>query len=477
MQDLSKASWINALVTSATVPLGLAYLASYVEEHGFRAKILDNNIEHLSRKRFSDYLKRVKPKAVGFSASTSIFAQVLDFASAVKEFDKGIIVIAGGPHPSALPKESLQNQAIDIVVKGEGEETLLELLFCLLRGKGSLSAINGIFYRENGGIKSNAKRDYIQHIDKLPLPAYHLLPMQKYRHSPFRRVTMKKSASIITSRGCVYNCSFCCNSVFGASVRYRSPDNVLKEVKYLIDEYAVKEIIFRDDAFTLDIERAREIARGIRNLKRDIKWSCYSRVNHASDGLYREFYDSGCREICFGVESGNQDVLDMAKKQINTDEIEKAIRLCRKYRISSLCSMIIGLPGDSLERVERSINFFKKANPDYMVFCVLVPMPGSELFNIATKEGLLNAEKIHYTDYVKVFSSSMPPISMCQIPRDQLAGLQKEAFRSFYLRPGYLMKKLGKCISPMFFCEFYQIGRGGYAFMRHQLHNFCLRRN
>jgi radical SAM superfamily enzyme YgiQ (UPF0313 family) len=477
MQKLPETSWINVLVTSMTPPLGLAYLASYVEGHGFRARILDNNIELMSSKKFSGYLAKVKPKIVGFSASTSTFSQVVNFASVVKEFDSRIVVIVGGPHPSALPQETLKNDSIDIVVRGEGEETILELLIALLRRGGDLSEIKGINYKENREVKSNPSRDFIRNIDELPLPAYHLLPMQRYRHSPFRRVTLGKSASIITSRGCVYNCSFCSNSVFGSTVRYRTPESVLEEIKYLVEQYAIKEVIFRDDAFTFDIERARQIARGIKDMGKGIKWSCYSRVNHASSDLYGFFYDTGCREICFGVESGNQTVLDMAKKQITLEEIELAIELCRKHKISSLCSVIIGLPGDTVDTVLKTIKFFKRLDPDYIVFCVLVPMPGSELFRIALAEGLIDPTDLSYADYVKIFSSVLPPVSMCQIPREQLVELQKKAFRNFYLRPKYIIRKLQRCISPMFISEMSQIGRGGYTFMRHQLHRFGFREN
>lgn len=477
MQNLPEASWINALVTSVTAPLGLAYLASYVERHGFQARILDNSIELMSRKKFSDYLDKIKPRVVGFSASTSTFPQVVNFASAVKEFDSRIMVVLGGPHPSALPQETLENDSIDIVVKGEGEETILELLTALLRGGGGLSGIKGIYYKEGHKIMSNPAREFIRDIDSLPLPSYHLLPMHRYRHSPFRRVTLGKSASIITSRGCVYNCSFCSNSVFGSAVRYRSPESVSEEIKYLVEKYAIKEIIFRDDAFTFDIERARQIARGIKNMGKGIKWSCYSRVNHASSELYAFFYDTGCREICFGVESGNQMVLDMAKKQITIEETEKAIELCRKHKISSLCSVIIGLPGDTVDTVLKTIKFFKRLDPDYIVFCVLVPIPGSELFKIALNEGLICLADLSYADYVKIFSSVLPPVSMCQIPKEQLVELQKKAFRDFYLRPRYFIRKLRRCISPMFISEMSQIGRGGYTFMRHQLHRFGFREN
>lgn len=472
MQNLPEASWINALVTSVTPPLGLAYLASYVENHGFQARILDNSIERISRREFSDYLAKIKPKVVGFTASTSTFPEVVNFASAVKEFDSHIIVIAGGPHPSALPQETLKNDFIDIVVRGEGEETILELLIALLRGTGDLSGIKGVDYKKNGRMRSNPSRDFIRDIDNLPLPAYHLLPMHRYRHSPFRRVTLGKSASIVTSRGCAYNCSFCSNSVFGSTVRYRSPEGVLGEIKYLVEKYAVKEIIFRDDAFTFDIERARQIAGGIKNMGKGIKWSCFSRVNHASSDLYDFFYDSGCREICFGAESADQGILNTARKQITIEETKEAIELCRRHKISSLCSVIIGLPGDSVDTVLKTIKFFKKLDPDYIVFCILVPMPGSELFRLALSEGLIDPADLSYPDYVKIFSSLLPPVSMCQIPKEQLAQLQKKAFRDFYLRPGYIIRKLRRCLSPMFISEISQIGRGGYAFIRHQLHRF-----
>lgn len=471
-QSLPSDSWINALVTSVTAPLGLAYLASYVEQKGFHPKILDNSIQLMSRNRFKDYLLKTKPSLVGFTSSTSTFLQVIDFASAVKEYDSRIKVIVGGPHPSALPEDVLGYDSVDIVVKGEGEETILELLNSLLREDADLSDIKGISYREGRQIRNNSPRELIGDIDILPFPAYHLLPMSRYRHSPFRRVTTGRSASIITSRGCAYNCTFCSNSVFGTGVRYRSPENVLDEIKSLVKNYSVGEIIFRDDAFTCDIERAKAIARGIKAIGKDIKWSCFSRVNHASEELFELFYKAGCREICFGIESANQAVLDKAKKQISVSDTLKAINLCRKYKISSLCSVIIGLPGDTETTVTEGIRFFSKANPDYIVFCVLVPMPGSELFKTAQQNNLVDCRNLTHTDYVKIFSSALPPLSMCDIPRERIVELQKQAFREFYLRPGYIAKKLSRCISPMFINQMLQIERGTRAFIGHQMHKF-----
>lgn len=469
--NLPASSWLNALAAGVTASLGVAYVAGHLMAKGFKVRILDNAAELLSRQQFIDYLRKVRPKTVGFTSSTTTFPQVVEFAAAVKEFDRGIPVIIGGPHASALPVETLKNEFLDIAVKGEGEETAAELLAALL-GKESLTNIKGIAYKDENKIRDNHPRELIGDIDKLEFPAYELLPMHRYHPSLSRRLSSGNMGSIITSRGCTYRCTFCSNSVFGFGIRQRSPENVLDEIKYLIKNYSIQELIIWDDTFTINPERAKAIAVGIKRVDRGILWSCYGRLDHITDDLCSVFYESGCREILFGAESGSNIVLQAAKKQITIDQTLNAVSLCRKHRISSFCSVIIGLPFDTVERVYETIRFFIKINPDYAAFCVLVPFPGSELFNFAVAEKKINIRRAVWSDYVKLFSSRLPPVSLCDIPPDKLVQLQKEAFRSFFFRPSYIMGRLRKCVINMDMRKLRSFGRGFFTIIRHQLHRF-----
>lgn len=467
--DLPSSSWLNAMAAGVTPPLGIAYVASYLISKGFTVEILDNCLQRLSGEQFLGYLQRVKPKTIGFTATTTTFPRLVELAAIAKKYERKIPVIVGGPHASALPKETAVENCIDIVVKGEGEETAAALLHTLFSGD-DLAAVKGITYKREGNVVDNPRRESITDINTLPFPAYALLDMEKYHPSLSRRLTAGNFGSVITSRGCTYCCSFCSNSVFGVGLRKRNPQNVLEEIGYLVNHYAVSELIIWDDTFTIDQQHAREIASGIRGLGKEIRWSCYSRVDHASEDLYEVFYQSGCREILFGAESGSQQVLDASKKEITVQETEKAVALCKKYKISSFCSVILGLPLDTKESILKTIKFFIKINPDYAVFCILVPMPGSELFDLAVRSNLIDIKNANWADYVKLFSSRLPPVSLCALSRQDLVKLQKKAFKEFFFRPAYILGRLKKCMVNNGVAQVVRFGRGLITIIKHQFH-------
>jgi len=460
---------ILSSASGITAPLGIGYIASFLEKNNFSVKILDNSIEKLKGTRFKAYIRRARPFCIGFSVCTSSYNNAIYLANLAKELDKGIIVLMGGVHPSALPHEVLKNESVDIVVKGEGEETTAEVLKSLRKGE-DLLKVNGLFFRKGQNIVETADRILSTAIDSLPFPAYHLLPMRKYTLPASRKLTSKRCASIITSRGCAYNCFFCSHrSVFKGKPRFRSPKNVIDEIKYLIKNYNIGELLIWDDSFLLDKNRAINICRMIKRENIDIVWSCSSRVNQISYDLSRELYSAGCRFVLFGAESGSQHILDSINKRTTLSEIRQAVAVCRRSKLISFCSFIIGVPEESEYTVKETIEFVKKLNPDFAIFCIFAPLPGSVFFDRLLAQGKIRIGSLDWDNYINLLYSAPPVVSVGKLSRRRLVQLQARCFRVFYFRFSYILRRLTNIYS---WNNFYQAWRGLKAIVRLQLNKF-----
>jgi len=462
----SKAAKILSISAGITHPLGVAYIAAYLKQHSYSVKILDNTIEALSDQEIKKFIKQSSPRYVGLSMLTPAVNQALSIAETIKEAAPDTKIFAGGVHASSLPQEILKNDHIDIIVKGEGEETTLELLQTLDK-KENLKNISGIIYKEKTEIKENPDRPLIKNLDDLPYPAYELLSMDKYYLPASRRLTTKKIASIITGRGCPYKCTFCShNAIFKAKVRLRTPENVLTEIKHLVKNFGVGELIIWDDCFTLDADRAIEIARFIKAENLNLTFSCSSRVDRASDKLFSNLYQAGCREILFGVESGSQEILNDLKKGTSVPQIEKAIALCKKHQMLAGCSFLFGTPKETKETIKETFKLLKKIEPDISMFCLLTPLPGSQLFDQVVEKRLLDIEKTNWDNFVTLLSAYPQPVNLCGLSQKELLSTLKKAYRSFYLTPKYILKNLKKIHSLKHFKELF---RGFLAVLKYQL--------
>lgn len=455
--------------SGATPPLGVGYIASYLEDNSFSVKILDNSVERLNEIEFQTYIKRVNPVYVGFSVCTSSYNNAVYMANIVKKINQDIKVIMGGVHPSALPGEVLKNKSVDIVVKGEGEETTLHLLRALNKNE-DLSQINGLVFKAAGKLIETPDRELIASLDSLPFPAYHLLSMNKYSLPVQRRLTDKPCGAVVTSRGCVYKCFFCShNSIFKGKIRFRAIKDVIDEIKHLVTNYKVGELLIWDDSFLLDKNRVLDFCRIIKEEKIDITWSCSSRVSQISDDLAKELYSAGCRLVLFGAESGSQLILDSINKNTILANTIEAVSACRRNKILSFCSFILGTPQESEETIGETLEFAKRLNPDFAIFCIFAPLPGSVFFDRFISTGQLDLNKLNWDNYINLLSSAPPVISVCKVSERRLVLLQKKCFRSFYFRPKYIIQRL-KNISS--WGNFYQSWKGLLALVRLQLNRF-----
>ncbi len=418
-----------------SIPLGLAYLASFIERDNHKVRIIDSPTLRYKIQDVKAEIKKFSPHLVGITATTSGIYDAYEVAKITKEVNPGIKVVIGGPHVTFTAKETLTEcPFIDVVVRGEGEETFRELVnFFESSSEGplSLEGIKGITFRRDNKIIQTDTHPLIKDLDNIPFPAYHLLPMDKYT------LEGKKFATIMTSRGCPFSCIFCSSSqLFGKTWRARSPENVIEEIKLLKNKYGVKEIEFLDDTFTLNKKRAEKICELLIKEKLNISWSCSSRVDTIDESLIEKLKGAGCHTIYVGVESGSQKILNIIGKGITLSQIEKTINLIKKVNLNTIGSFIIGIPGETVKTIKKTIDFAKKLNPSFVQFSICTPYPGTKLFEIAKEKGwLLTKDWSKYTILDQVMK--IPGMVTTNLNRWLL-----RAYLSFYLRPKFILEQL-----------------------------------
>jgi len=411
-------------------PLGLAYLAGVLEREGYSVSILDAPALNASYRQIRSEMERIKPDVVGLTSTTATINQAVEVSKIAEEVCPDASVVIGGPHVSFTAEETLlENPSIDIVCIGEGENTLFEFVQTQEDG-GNLAHVKGIAYRrKDGGVVTNSRRELIEDLDDLPFPARHLLPVDRYS-------VLGKffPATIMTSRGCPFNCIFCSSSLlFGRRFRARSPKNVVGEVESVYDDFRCKYVEFLDDTFTLNSKRVNEICQELRDRNLGVQWVCSSRVDTITRELMQRMKDAGCIMIYFGVESGDQSIIEMMKKGIRIEQSVKAIRWAKEVGIKTVGSFIIGIPGETKQAIKQTIRFAKKLNPDFAQFSIATPYPGTELYDAARKHNWLKIRG--WSEYTVL----RPIIETVDFSKNELSHLLTEAYLKFYLRPEKLI--------------------------------------
>ena len=412
-------------------PIGLAYLASVLEKSGHEVKIFDMQIE---KKSLNKVLNSFKPDIVGVSSSTPAFNDAINILHQVKKFNPNIKTIIGGPHPSALPKETAAEPCVDIVVYGEGEITLNELV----NNHFSLKNCKGIAYKKKGKVAINKIRPPIINLDSLPFPAYHLLSIEKYYHPLMKD---KRIMSILTSRGCPFNCIYCNKNIFGHAFRERSAVNVVDEIEFLIENYKIEEFHIIDDNFTLNRKHAIDVCKEIIRRNLDIKWATPNgiRADTISNNLIRLMKRSGCYSVLIGVESGSSRILRSIGKNITLDKIKRAFKICKEEKLETTASLVIGLPGETPDDLRKTIEFTKKLQPDVADFHMLIPLPGTPVYNYLKQNGL-----IIETDWSKYSFHTEPVFRTKELTKEEILEWYKRAYREFYMNPKYIFGRLMK---------------------------------
>ena len=413
-------------------PLGLAWLAAVLEQAGHEVRILDAYAERVGIDRLPQVLRAMdQPQLVGISATTPQFYPALAAAKVAKDVFKEARVVLGGVHPTVLPEEALACPEVDWVVRGEGERTILDLAAEL-----APETIDGLSHRQDGRIVHNPDRELIADLDSLPTPAYHLLPMERYYPAAgaYKRLP---AISVLATRGCPGKCTFCYRMT-GARVRTRSGRRVAEEIKFLQERYGIREICFYDDTFTAIKKEVWAFLEAIDDLKMDLAWSCFSRVDAVEEDLLRAMVRRGCHQIMFGVESASPVILANVRKRTSLDRVEAAVSMAKRAGLDVRAAFMLGNPGETEQTMQETLDFAIKLNPDIVVFNITTPFPGSEMFTWADQEGYLTTK-----DWSK-YDLAHSVMRLPTVTPEQIQAFYRKAYRRFYLRPSYLGMRLAK---------------------------------
>lgn len=410
-------------------PLGLAYIASYLEKKGCKVTIIDAIADNLTAEEFKNKLTGIAPEIVGITTMTSTFFGALEAAKIAKEI--GAIVVLGGPHISAFPEETFSYSYVDYCVFGDGEIPMAELIDSL-ENKKTVNTIKGLIYRNSGKIINNGPF-VMMDINSLPGPAYHLLPLNKYTSI----ISSEHMATMVSARGCPYRCGYCFSQPTDKFYRTISPSKVVDQMEALIKDYEIKEIMFYDDSIAVKRQHIEGICNEIINRKLKIRWESPCRVDNVDFDLLKLMKTSGCFRLRFGVESGNSNILQLMNKRISLEQAENVFRWCKELSIETFSYFIIGYVNETDETMKDTINFAKKLDSDFAMFTVATPYPFTELLDLSVKKGLVNA------DYWRNFVLGKEKRRIPYLVEDSEAWLKK-AYKKYYLRPSYILKKISR---------------------------------
>ncbi len=414
-------------------PLGLGYLAAVLEKNHYKVDVIDCQALKWTYEEFKKEVSKRQPDIVGITSTTLTYKSALHIAEITKAVCPNCLTLLGGSHVSFWDDKALQEcPSLDVVVRKEGENTMLDLAEKMEAGA-DYNNVLGTTCRKDGEIVKNSDRAYIENLDALPFPAHHLWPIEQLRK--YGNVIFP----LVTSRGCVYWCDFCAAvRMFGRRYRMRTPKNIVDEIEYLQKIFGARQFTFYDDAFTVDQGRAAEICKEIKNRNLKVKWDCETRVDMVTKELLLNMKEAGCFAVWFGVESGSQPVLDAMRKGISPEQTVKAFNWAKEVGLMTVANVVLGFPGETKETIWETIKFIERLNPSDVGYYIATPYPGTPLYEAVKEKGLLKI-----TDFDR-YDTATPLFDMTTMTGQELRDLREQAFQRFYLRPGYFFSMLGK---------------------------------
>lgn len=422
-------------------PLGVSYIAAVLRREGFDVGIIDQTF-HKSMRDLRHRIRQEKPDVLGVSAITPLMDNAQKVVEITKRLFPDCLVVMGGPHPTILPTQTLDSPNVDLIVAGEGETTMLELVKTLEEGN-KLSSVKGIYYKENGKNRFTGARPPIQDLNNLPFPAVDLLPLDKYHNVSAFWPIPHPAMVVMSSRGCPFNCSFCqptLRTLFGAKVRRRTPENVVDEIEYYIKQYNARGFFFEDDTFTLNSTWVHKFCKEIKERRLDILWRCNSRVDSLNLALLESMKRAGCGLVSFGVESGSQEILNYLKKGISISQIRNIFEICRKVGVPSRAFFMVGTPGENKKTVEETMTLINQTKPDFIDVNITTPFPGTYLYKDALQRGIVRMKgwsRFHRKHAGILSLDSFTNSDLTRIRVDILN--QFDRLRKDYLKPTMLL--------------------------------------
>lgn len=403
------------------IPLGLLSLKAYLNKMGVDCRILDMRVCPDPYSELKSNLNEYGPTIVGLTAFTLEILGAHEIAKIVKNYDNSIVTIIGGIHVSALPVETLQTYPyFDIAVFGEGELTLIELIDALKMDR-PLFPIQGVAFRTSDNIHLGVPRPLLEDLDKLPVPDRSGIDFTKYvpGKATFNSLRVP-TTGIMAGRGCPYNCFHCSKGVWGKTVRYRSARRIYEEIVECVSRYDIRDFRFFDDILTLPSGPIEELCQYIIEGRLNISFNCYSRIDHVRPDILRLMKQAGCYHIKYGIEFGSENAIKLSNRRTTLKQAQDAVAITRKVGILVKGNFLMGIPGETPEDCEKTIQFAKTLSPDLVSFGVFCLYPGSVFYR-------------KLQDNNANFQNKM-------MPKDMVVRLVSRAYREFYLRPGWMVQ-------------------------------------
>jgi radical SAM superfamily enzyme YgiQ (UPF0313 family) len=413
-------------------PLGIGFIASYLREYGKSdIEILDMEVLKWNREKIKTELAKRKPEIVGISAFSYNRFRGFEIAKIAK--DLGIFNVFGGPHTTFVDKETLEGfPFIDVIVRGEGEATMLELVEKVASDQ-PLDDVKGITFQKKGRIIRNPDREFIADINTIPQPAWDLFPMEKYKYY-----------AVLGTRGCPYNCNFCASPrLWKRKLRIRRPEKVVDEIEYLLAYYGEKVVHIKDDTFTAKKDWLYEFCSEIekRNLK--FKWECLGRVNTVDEELLRRIHETGCELIEYGVETGNEKIMRSINKQITKDQVRTVVKLAKKTGLRVGTFFMLGHPEETEENLNETFDFALEIRPDMCSFNPADAFPGSLIFDIAKNSGYLPQAFSWNDNRLNLSGHPVPRFENPGLPEHKLVEYSKRFYIRFAFARLFDVKDIG----------------------------------
>lgn len=443
---------LSATLSAVEPPLLGALTAAFIREKGYSVKIIDSEIEDLDTQGIADEIIKYNPLLVNIvvaganpsASSTPLMVISGEILKALKEKAPQIKTILTGIHPSALPERTLREEKTDFVGKGESFYTILDLLKILKSGqKVKDYKIDGLWHLKDNKVVSNNWGKLVQNLDELPLPAWDLLQMDKYRAHNwhcFDHIEERMPYAVVyTSFGCPFNCTYCnIHALYNGKpgIRFRSPEKIIEEIDLLVNKYKVKNIKFCDELFAINEERVNQLSDLLAQRGYDLNIWAYARINTINEIMLKKMKQAGINWVAYGIESGSQKIrTGVAKLGFSQESIREIIRMTKEAGVYVMGNFIFGLPDDDFQTMRQSLDMAKELNCEYVNFYTTMAYPGSQLYEQALKNGVKLPDT--WLGYAQLNEETLP-LPTKYLSGSDILGFRDKAFQEYYTNPKYI---------------------------------------